>query len=46
LEELNWRIHRVWSTDWYRDHEREFARLIQKIESAREVAEPAALATA
>lgn len=46
LEELNWRIHRVWSTDWYRDPEREFARLIQKIESAREVAEPAAHASA
>ncbi len=42
LEELNWRIHRVWSTDWYRDPEREFARLIQKIESARDISEPAA----
>src|SRR3984957_10355104 len=36
LEELNWRIHRVWSTDWYRDPEREFDRLVQKIESFRE----------
>jgi hypothetical protein len=33
LEGLNWRIHRVWSTDWYRDPEREFARLIQRIEN-------------
>jgi hypothetical protein len=33
LEGLNWRIHRVWSTDWYRDPERAFARLIQRIES-------------
>jgi hypothetical protein len=32
LEGLNWCIHRVWSTDWYRDPEREFARLIQRIE--------------
>jgi very-short-patch-repair endonuclease len=40
LEELNWRIHRVWSTDWYRDPEREFNRLTQKIESLREIAEP------
>lgn len=40
LEELNWRIHRVWSTDWYRDPEREFTRLIQRIESLREIAEP------
>lgn len=35
LEGLNWRIHRVWSTDWYRDPEREFSRLVQKIESYR-----------
>jgi very-short-patch-repair endonuclease len=40
LEELNWRIYRVWSTDWYRDPEREFARLIQNIESARDISEP------
>lgn len=33
LEGLNWRIHRVWSTDWYRDPEREFARLVQRIGS-------------
>lgn len=39
LEELNWRIHRVWSTDWYRDPEREFDRLVQKIESLRENAD-------
>jgi very-short-patch-repair endonuclease len=42
LEELNWRIYRVWSTDWYRDPEREFARLIQKIESSRDISKPAA----
>jgi REase_MTES_1575 len=36
LEELNWRIHRVWSTDWYRDPEREFNRLVDKIESFRD----------
>jgi very-short-patch-repair endonuclease len=35
LEGLNWRIHRVWSTDWYRDPEREFTRLIQRIETLR-----------
>jgi very-short-patch-repair endonuclease len=35
LEGLNWRIHRVWSTDWYRDPEREFARLVQRIGSLR-----------
>jgi very-short-patch-repair endonuclease len=31
LEGLNWRIHRVWSTDWYRDPEQEFSRLVQTI---------------
>jgi very-short-patch-repair endonuclease len=35
LEGLNWRIHRVWSTDWYRDPEREFTRLVQHIERFR-----------
>jgi very-short-patch-repair endonuclease len=35
LEGLNWRIHRVWSTDWYRDPEREFGRLIHHIERLR-----------
>ena len=40
LEELNWRIHRVWSTDWYRDAEREFTRLLQRIESLRTIRQP------
>ena len=40
LEELNWRIHRVWSTDWYRDPEREFSRLVQHIERARDTVPP------
>jgi hypothetical protein len=35
LESLNWRIYRVWSTDWYRDPEREFTRLVQHIERLR-----------
>ncbi|MET4717142.1 very-short-patch-repair endonuclease/DNA polymerase III delta prime subunit [Bradyrhizobium japonicum] len=35
LEGLNWRIYRVWSTDWYRDPEREFDRLVQQIERVR-----------
>ena len=37
LEGLNWKIHRVWSTDWYRNPEREFRRLVQKIEKLRAV---------
>jgi very-short-patch-repair endonuclease len=35
LEGLNWRIHRVWSTDWYRNPEREFKRLLQNIDRLR-----------
>lgn len=35
LEGLNWRIHRLWSTDCYRDPEREFSRLVQNIERLR-----------
>jgi very-short-patch-repair endonuclease len=35
LEDLNWKIHQVWSTDWYCDPEREFGRLIQVIERLR-----------
>jgi very-short-patch-repair endonuclease len=35
LERLNWRIHRVWSTDWYRNPEGEFSRLVQHIERLR-----------
>jgi very-short-patch-repair endonuclease len=41
LEELNWRIHRVWSTDWYRDPEGEFSRLLQSIEQVRNIGQPA-----
>jgi very-short-patch-repair endonuclease len=37
LESLNWQIHRVWSTDWYRDPEREFGRLVRRIESLRTI---------
>lgn len=35
LEGLNWKIHRVWSTDWYRNPEREFRRLMQNVEKLR-----------
>jgi very-short-patch-repair endonuclease len=36
LEGLNWQIHRIWSTDWFRNPQRELARLIEAIESAKE----------
>ncbi len=31
LESLGWRLHRVWSTDWWYDSEREFDRLLAAI---------------
>jgi very-short-patch-repair endonuclease len=34
LEKLGWRIHRIWSTDWFRSRERELARVVQAIEDA------------
>jgi very-short-patch-repair endonuclease len=36
LERLGWTIHRVWSTDWYRDPDETIARLLQAAEAARE----------
>ncbi|MCL4465481.1 MAG: DUF3320 domain-containing protein [Chloroflexi bacterium] len=35
LEALGWRIHRIWSTDWFRNPEREFQKLEGAIEAAR-----------
>lgn len=34
LERLGWRLHRIWSTDWWLDPEREMARLVEAIERA------------
>jgi very-short-patch-repair endonuclease/DNA polymerase III delta prime subunit len=31
LEELGWRIHRVWSTEWIRNPERELARIVSRV---------------
>ena len=28
LEGLGWRIHRIWSTDWFHDHDRELEKLL------------------
>ena len=33
LENLGWTIHRVWSTDWFKNEKREVARLKQKLDS-------------
>ena len=35
LEGLGWRIHRIWSTDWFRNPEGELQRLVGSIEEAR-----------
>ncbi|MCW3464369.1 DUF3320 domain-containing protein [Chitinophaga nivalis] len=34
LEAVGWKIHRIWSTDWFRYPERELQRLIDAIEKA------------
>lgn len=34
LEGLGWKIHRIWSTDWFRNPERELRRAIAAIEHA------------
>lgn len=33
LEDLGWRIHRVWSTDWFKASAREVDRLVARIET-------------
>ncbi|HEX2740493.1 MAG TPA: DUF3320 domain-containing protein, partial [Rubrobacter sp.] len=35
LEGLGWRIHRVWSTDWFSSPDSEMRRLVEAIERAR-----------
>ena len=35
LEGLGWRIHRVWSTDWFRNPERELGRVAEAIEGSK-----------
>lgn len=37
LERLGWQIHRVWSTDWFRDPNAEFETLLRRIDSLRGV---------
>ncbi len=36
LESIGWRIHRVWSTDWFKNRDRELKRLIEAIEIANQ----------
>lgn len=32
LENLGWKIHRIWSTDWFRNRESEIKRLLRRID--------------
>jgi hypothetical protein len=35
LERLGWRVHRIWSTDWFRDPQGETSRVVARVEAAR-----------
>ncbi len=36
LENIGWKIHRIWSTDWFRHPKEELRRVVEAIESAKE----------
>ncbi len=40
LEQLGWRIHRVWSRDWVLDPQREVEKILRAVEVARRQPEP------
>ncbi|MBO0359505.1 DUF3320 domain-containing protein [Hymenobacter sp. BT186] len=42
LENVGWRLHRIWSTDWFRNPTAEIERAVQAIEQARYLAPLAA----
>ena len=51
LESVGWKLHRIWSTDWFRNPERELKRVLQALQEAKIYAsetktnkEPAAVA--
>jgi len=35
LEGLGWRIHRIWSTDWFRNTDQQYRKLVEAIERAK-----------
>jgi very-short-patch-repair endonuclease len=35
LEKLGWRIHRIWSTDWYHDRNAQIERILKLVEQSR-----------
>lgn len=38
LEAVGWKIHRIWSTDWFKNPVRELKRVVESIEQARQIA--------
>jgi very-short-patch-repair endonuclease len=46
LEQLGWRIHRIWSTDWLKDPAREVERVLAALAEARTNQPPATAAPA
>ena len=34
LESLGWRVHRIWSTDWFKEPDRELGRAVARIQEA------------
>jgi len=44
LRDLGWQIHRIWSTDWWNDPERELRKIESALEKAKQVREDASLA--
>ena len=45
LEGLGWRIHRIWSTDWWLNPERELERLLARLEGILQEEDPQASVT-
>jgi very-short-patch-repair endonuclease len=39
LERMSWRIHRIWSTDWFRSPHHQVERILQAIEVAQKAAD-------
>ena len=37
LERKGWKIHRIWSTDWFKNRDREVQRLLNSVRQAAEV---------
>ena len=35
LQDLGWRIYRIWSSEWFRDRNGQINRLVQQIEHLR-----------